>query len=77
MSESEVPIRGSAEIDNRIARLAIRRHYITDQDERYALLSAAAALYWVTDPTCSWAEAFDMVEQYTDSILTEDEGLTP
>jgi hypothetical protein len=70
------PTRTSAEIDDRIARLAIRWHYEEDPYICAELMSAAAALYWVSDPTCTPAEALDRVDNYMTEVLKE-EGLTP
>jgi hypothetical protein len=68
------PTRPSAEIDDRIARLAIRWHYEEDPNLCAELMSAAAALYWVSDPTCNWAEAVSRVDNYMAEIIKE-EGL--
>lgn len=73
---TEPPTRPSSEIDDRIARLAIRWHYEEDPGLRSELMSAAAALYWVSDPTCEWVEALDRVGNYMTEI-TNEEGLTP
>jgi hypothetical protein len=70
------PTRTSAEIDDRIARLAIRWHYEEDPHLCAELMSAAAALYWASDPTCSWAEAVSRVDSYMAAVIKE-EGLTP
>jgi hypothetical protein len=75
MSErTEPPTRPSAEIDDRIARLAIRWHYEEDAQLRGELLSAAAALYWASDPTCEWTNAPEFLAGYVEAVLKA-EGL--
>lgn len=69
------PTRTSAEIDDRIARLAIIAHFTDDAEARALLLAQAGALYWANVPDSTWAEAQTGVEAYMNDVLTE-EGLT-
>ena len=68
------PTRPSAEIDNRIARLAIIGHFTDDAEARAVLLAQAGALYWANVPDVTWAEAQTGVLAYMNDVLRE-EGL--
>jgi hypothetical protein len=79
---TQPPTRTSAEIDDRIARLAIIAHFTEDAETRAVLLAQAGALYWAnTNDDTTWAEAQTGVLAYMTETLIEEglqeEGATP
>lgn len=64
------------QIEERIARLALRWHYEDDDAERARLLGACQALYWAANPGIGWRDCEDQADGYMMDVLAQEEGLS-
>ena len=75
MTEPIEQPRTIAQIEERIARLALRWHYAEDDTERARLLGACQALYWAFKPDMAWSYCEELAQGYMEDVLSDEEGL--